>query len=74
MRNGTATSQEITHFLKLGSTREQLEQERISHENELTKAKIKSLADQEQIIELYGEALSAMRRYAGHEDPGELDG
>ena len=63
--NGTASSQVITHFLKLGSTRERLEQQRLEHENELTRVKIDALESQKRVEELYMEALSAMRSYAG---------
>jgi hypothetical protein len=62
---GTASSQVITHFLKLGSTREQLEQERLQHENELTRVKIEAIESQKRVEELYMEALKAMRSYAG---------
>jgi hypothetical protein len=72
IRQGTATSQETTHFLKLGSSRERLEQERLEHENELTAVKIAALASQQATEELYRDALNAMRTYAGH-DPVEYD-
>lgn len=63
--SGNASSQVITHFLKLGSTRERLEQQRLEHENELTRVKIEALESQKRVEELYMEALSAMRSYAG---------
>ena len=65
IKNGTASSQVITHFLKLGSTRERLEQQRLEHENELTRVKIEAIESQKRVEELYLEALSAMRSYAG---------
>lgn len=65
MRDGTASSQIITHFLKLGSTREELEKERLRSENLLAQAKIDALASAERMEELYGEAIKAMRGYAG---------
>jgi len=65
IRSGTASSQVITHFLKLGSTRERLEQQRLEHENELTRVKIEALESQQRVEELYKEALDAMRSYAG---------
>lgn len=65
IREGTASSQVITHFLKLGSTREQLEQQRLEHENELTRVKIEAIESQQRVEELYREALTAMRNYAG---------
>jgi len=73
LRDGTATSQVISHYLKLGSTREQLEQERLANENVLLKAKADQLAAQARIEELYSEAIRAMRSYAGQEEPQAPD-
>lgn len=72
IRNGSASSQVITHYLKLGSTRETLEQKRLEHENELTRVKIEALESQKRVEELYLEALNAMRSYAGGESEPEL--
>ena len=71
IRQGTASSQVITHFLKLGSTRERLEQQRLEHENELTRVKIEAIESQKRVEELYMQALSAMRTYAGELKPPE---
>lgn len=71
LRDGTASSQETTHFLKLVSSKAKLEQEKLKLENELTAAKTKALADSEEIKILYEEALKAMRRYGGHGDEDE---
>ena len=68
LRDGTASSQETTHFLKAASQKSKLELERLKLENELTAAKTKALADAEEIKVLYEEALKAMRRYGGHGD------
>lgn len=65
LRDGTATSQVITHYLKLGSTRERLEQERLDRENQLLDAKVDAMASAKRIEELYETALDAMRSYAG---------
>lgn len=65
IRGGTASSQVITHFLKAGSLREQLEQERISHENELLRVKKEALESQQRVEEMYVKALDAMRSYSG---------
>ena len=65
IREGSASSQVITHFLKLGSTRERLEQQRLEHENELTRVKIEQVESQKRVEELYMQALQAMRNYAG---------
>lgn len=73
IRDGRASSQVITHYLKLGSTRERLEQQRLEHENELTRVKIEALESQKRVEELYLEALSAMRSYSGDLPPPEPD-
>jgi hypothetical protein len=65
MRAGTASSQVITHFLKMGSTRERLEQERMRHEVELMVVKKEQLEGQKRVEELYVNALEAMRGYSG---------
>lgn len=66
---GTASSQVITHFLKLGSSRERLEQERLRHENELMEVKKEALEGQKRVEELYMQALDAMRSYSGAQPP-----
>jgi hypothetical protein len=70
LREGTASSQVITHYLKLGSMREKLERERLQEEIRLQKAKTKALANAEEIKVLYENALKAMRNYGGY---GETD-
>jgi hypothetical protein len=67
LKDGTASSQTINHYLKLGSTREKLEQERLVRENDLLKAKVEAMESVKRIEELYKTALDAMRSYAGHE-------
>jgi hypothetical protein len=73
MRKGTASSQVITHYLKLGSTRETLEQDRLRGENELLRAKVDALASQGRIEELYSKAIKAFRTYAGRPDEDDED-
>lgn len=67
LREGSASSQVITHYLKLGSSREKLEQERLRRENHLLEAKAEAIASAKRVEELYGKALNAMRNYAGSE-------
>lgn len=62
---GTASSQVITHYLKLGSTKEKAEREKLEKEKELLEAKVESLKSAKRIEELYAEAISAMRKYNG---------
>lgn len=75
IRQGSATSQEVTHFLKLGSSREQLEQQRLRHENELLEVKREAMASQARVEEMYKAALDAMRTYSGQDpiEPEEYD-
>jgi hypothetical protein len=67
LANGTASAQVITHYLKLGSSREKLEQEKLAQENELLAVKADAIASAKRVEELYSSALSAMRSYAGLE-------
>lgn len=66
LSNGTASSQVITHFLKLGSTKEKIEKEILEEQKELLKAKTEALQSAKRIEELYKNALDAMRSYSGN--------
>lgn len=65
IRDGTASSQVLTQFLKLGSSREKIEQLKLQHENELLATKKEIMESQKAVETLYGEALNAMRAYSG---------
>ena len=71
LQEGTASSQVITHYLKLGSTKERLEKEKLEEENKLLRAKTENLQSQKRVEELYSEAIKAMRNYNGQGDPDE---
>lgn len=71
LAEGTASSQVITHFLKLGSERERLERERLEEENKLLRAKTKAYEDQGEYKELVADAIKAMRNYKGQGEPDE---
>lgn len=68
LREGTASSQVITHFLKMSSTREALERAKIQQENLLLSAKVEQLASSKKVEELYEKALKAMKQYSGQDD------
>lgn len=68
LQEGTASSQVITHFLKLGSTKERLEKERLQEENKLLRAKTAALESSERVEKLYADAINAMKRYSGQSD------
>ena len=63
--DGTATSQETTFFLKLGSSKEKIEKEILEKQKLLIDAKTESLQAAKRIEELYSNALDAMKRYSG---------
>ena len=67
---GTASSQVITHYLKLASTTERLEKEKLEIENELLKAKTEALKSAKKVDEMYAKALDAMRTYTGQLSEG----
>jgi hypothetical protein len=71
LRDGTASSQETTHFLKLVSSKAILEKQRLEHECKLMDAKAKAIEDGKEMKVLYEEALRAMRNYAGQGDPDD---
>lgn len=71
MINGTASSQEIVHFLRLGSTRERLEREILEKQKEKLEAQTDNFRSSAHSEELYSKAIEAMSRYSGHHDEDE---
>ena len=68
LRDGTASSQLITEFVKRGSTKARIEKEMLEKQKELMAAKTEALQSAKRIEELYTDAISAMRKYSGHGD------
>ena len=68
LRNRTASSQVITHYLKLATAKEQLEIARLEQENELLKAKTEAIQSAKRSEELYEQAIKAMGIYGGHQN------
>lgn len=66
LRDGTASSQVITHYLKLGSSKEKIEKEILERQKELITAKTEALQSAKHIEELYANAINAMKSYSGH--------
>ncbi|HEY6019247.1 MAG TPA: hypothetical protein VIY48_04900, partial [Candidatus Paceibacterota bacterium] len=73
LRDGTASAQVVTHFLRLGTSRERLEQEKLQKENELLRSRTDQIASAARVEELYKQALDSMRSYAGQEPLGDDD-
>lgn len=72
LAKGTASSQVITHYLKLGSTKEKLEKEILEGQKVLMKAKTEALTSTKNIEELYKKALSSMSTYRGSSDDEDV--
>lgn len=66
--DGSASSQEVTTILKLGTTKARLENERLAKEVELVQAKTEAYKSGVRMDELYEKAMAAFKRYSGQED------
>lgn len=73
LRDGTASSQETTHFLKLATTKARLEKEILEKQKELITAKTESLQSAKRVEGLYAEAIKAFRKYNGQGEPDEYE-
>lgn len=71
--DGSASSQVMVHFLKVGSTREKIELQKTKQETLLVEAKVKDLANVEEMKKLYEDAMNAMRGYSGQSVGDEND-
>lgn len=75
--DGTASSQETTHFLKLASTKARLEKEILIEQKKLIAAKAESIYSQQRSEEMFSEAIKAFKRYSGQggdeEDEDEFE-
>lgn len=71
LRNGTATSQETVHFLRLGTEDVKLQREKLRKENILLEARAEQLGRVDRMEELLDGALKAFRGYTGQEEPEE---
>jgi outer membrane murein-binding lipoprotein Lpp len=69
--DGTASSQETTHFLKLATQKAQLENKLLEAQTEMAVAKKEALQSQKRMDDLYADAIKAMRTYSGHGDENE---
>lgn len=72
IRDGTASAQELVHFLKAGSPNAKLERQILERQKDLITAKTESIESQKKVEELYINALTAMRAYSGSPE-GEKD-
>lgn len=73
LRDGTASSQVLTHFLKIGSTKDRMEKEILELQKDLIVAKTETLHAQQNMDEMYKKAIDAMRSYTPNIDADETD-
>lgn len=73
LSEGTASAQVITHYLKLGSTVERLEREKLKNETQLLAAKTESLKSAKRMEDLYANALAAMKNYSGNKEDQDVE-
>lgn len=66
IRDGTASSQLITHFLKMGSPKERIEREILEEQKKLIVAKTGAMESSKDVIEIYNRAMNAMKKYSGN--------
>lgn len=71
LKDGTASSQVITHFLKMGSEREKLERERLEEENKKLRAQTQAIEAEGRAEEQYKKVIAAMMKYQGYQDEEE---
>jgi hypothetical protein len=69
--DGTASSQVITEFLKIGSSENKLKMEKLQAENDLLRAKVEKIQSEQRSEELFAEAIKAMSRYQGRDGEEE---
>jgi hypothetical protein len=68
IRNHTASSQELVHYLKMGSEKERLEREKLEADLELQRVKAAAIESGRHMEELYNDAINAMKLYSGVEE------
>lgn len=73
LADGSASSQETTHFLKMGSSKTRKEIERLEEENKLLRAKTEQIEGEQDRSELYAEVLKALTIYQGRDDESDDD-
>lgn len=73
LEEGTASSQVITHFLKLAAEKErsQIENEILMKQRDLVVAKTEDLKSRKQSEEFYERVISALKAYNGQGDEDE---
>lgn len=69
--DGTASAMVITHFLKAGTVKDQLEIEKLRLEGKLASSRADQIDSGARMEELYSNAIAAMRDYRGDDVPDD---
>lgn len=72
LREGTASAQVITHYLKATTERERLEREKIRLEALRLEAQIVQIESQATSGELMSRVMEALQRYTGNDEDDDL--
>ncbi len=73
LRDGTASSQVVVHYLKMAGSRDRLEREKLEEENKLLRAKTEAIKSEKRNEELFQKVIDAMRRYSGNDDEDDQE-
>lgn len=73
IREGTASSQVLSHFLKMGSAMGRAEKEILDKQKELMTAKTDAIRSSKDVKELYENAVAAMQTYSGGKSDARED-
>ena len=73
IRSGKASDSLLLHYLKLGTSKNELEKEKLENENLLLKAKAASIEQQAKTEEMYANAIKAMQVYTGNGEDEDYD-
>lgn len=71
--DGTASSAETTHFLKLATEKYRVELQTLKEQRKLITAKTEDIESRKEIKAMYADALKAMRTYSGQDDADDSD-
>lgn len=73
MQEGTASSQVITHYLKLATEKERLERAILEKQKALIEAKTENYKMAQHMDEIYNNAIAAMKKYSGFSSSEETE-
>lgn len=73
LRDGTASSQIITHFLGLATAKAQLEAEKLKADVKLSSAKVDKINSDRDMKNIYEQVIDAMKKYQGEMEDDDYE-